>query len=135
MAYFLSAVMLWNCTGVIRISHEEMLELETRDENSPVKMVIRFDRVMIGLRDDSLRIGGQVFTPDHKSIPYVHVQFGIWKTAEEGSYFIIRKEFLSDSAGNFDIRTDILNDEWMVFESEAETRFFSISSVKDKTGN
>lgn len=132
IALLISAVIVSSCSVTRELSQSDIISLETRDESNAEKMIIRFDRVTIGTRNDSLRISGKTMTAERKPVPGVHIQFGEWKTAEEGSYFIIREEFLTDTTGVFDVRTQVQADEWMVFESEVETRFFDIRGAWDE---
>ncbi len=126
ISILISAMIVSACSATRELNQANIISLETRDESNVEKMIIRFDRVTIGTRNDSLRISGKTMTVEHKPIPGVHIQFGVWKTSEEGSYFIIREEFLTDTTGSFDVRTHVQADEWMVFESDVETRFFDI---------
>ncbi len=114
------------CSQTRNLKYGEIMALETRDEQTVSKVIICFERLVIGMKNDSLQMGGRTFTTDSLPLPGVRIQFGVWKTADEGTYFIIREEFLSDSAGRFDLRTKIFPDEWMVIESETGTRFFDI---------
>ena len=129
LLYFFITSIFVGCSQIRYLKHEEIMAVETRDEQVESKMIICFNQVKIDTKNDSLQMAGRTLSTDSLSLPGVRLQFGIWKTVDEGSYFIIREEFLSDSAGRFEFRTKILPDEGMVLESEIGTRFFDIRSV------
>lgn len=132
LLYFFITSIFVGCSQIRYLKHEEIMAVETRDEQAISKMIICYEQVKIDTKNDSLQMAGRTLSTDSLPLPGVRLQFGIWKTVDEGSYFIIREEFLSDSAGRFDLRTKMFQDEWMVIESEIGTRFFDIRSAWDQ---
>jgi protocatechuate 3,4-dioxygenase beta subunit len=107
-----------------------MLCLELRDTTVVSPYVIRFNETVIQ-RKNHLSLSGRVESLQGTPLTGVPVQIGHWQHDDEGSYFFIRIETATDSAGHFRIATDIRPEESLIVESPLETRFFQIGEALD----
>lgn len=118
------------CSASRQLSPADMLCLELRDTTVVPPYVIRFHDASIGGKNH-LRLSGRLESPDGSPLANVPVQIGHWQHDDEGSYFFIRIETATDSAGSFRIVTDIRPEESLIVESPLETRFFQIGEALD----
>ncbi len=129
-----AAILMTSCGGVRHLTGKDIQCLEARDENEPSVFQIVFDPVAL-VAKDSLLLRGGIQTAGGQPLAGASVQFGLWKTVEEGAYFIIRREFTADLDGRFEIATRVQDHEWMVVETVLGNRFFRISQIFAGCGN
>jgi len=119
---------LTGCSAARHLTGEDMTCLEARDENEPSIFQIDFDSVAV-VDQDSLNMRGRISTSAGNALAGASVQFGLWKTVEEGAYFIVREEFIANLDGRFAFATRVRQHEWMVIETLLGNRFFRIADV------
>lgn len=118
-------VSLLSCSAHRYVTQRNWSCIENEGDGTE-KMILKFENAMVNTKAPSIHLKGFVLSKNQEPMAGARIQFGIWKTVEDGAFFIIREEFETDSSGRFDFVTALLSDEWMVVEHADVSRFFEI---------
>ncbi|MBX7150956.1 hypothetical protein K1X84_04910 [bacterium] len=122
---------LLSCSSNHYLTHENWNCIENQSDGTD-KMILKFENASVTTKAASISLKGFVLKKDQTPMAGARIQFGVWKTVEDGAFFIIREEFESDASGRFDFVTTLQSDEWMVIEYADISRFFEIGQVLRK---
>lgn len=121
-------LLTYACASSRHLSQADLLCLELRDTSVVSPYVVRLNDAAIGGKNH-LRLNGQLETLHGSPMANIPVQIGHWQHDDRGSYFFIRIETTTDSAGQFHIDTDLRPEEYLLVEAPSETRFFRIGEA------
>lgn len=131
LAAIVCACTLLSCSAHRYVTQENWNCIENEGDGTQ-KMILKLENAEVDLKAPSIHLKGFVLTKNQEPMAGTRIQFGIWKTVEDGAFFIIREEFEADASGRFDLVTALLSDEWMVIEHADVSRFFEISRALGK---
>lgn len=121
------ALALSACTASRSISSDKLACTELRDKNASPTFLVHFETAVVKKAD--MNITGRVTGLDSSSLAGIPIQLGYWKHADDGSYFYIRLERKTDASGQFHFQTAVLPEDYLIFETPSESRFYRIGEL------